>query len=82
MALPVEALADGMPEYEVVLHATGAMVREIARSHPDAELMYTGTWFQSGINTDGAHNPVTSRCRFQKISAMESGRDQHAAKVF
>lgn len=57
----VEALADGVPEYEVALHATGAMVREIARSHPDAELMDTWTWFQSGINTDGAHNPVTSR---------------------
>ena len=23
--------------------------------------MDTWTWFQSGINTDGAHNPVTSR---------------------
>ncbi|MDQ2801482.1 MAG: M24 family metallopeptidase [Pseudomonadota bacterium] len=57
----VEALADGVPEFEVALHATGAMVREIARSFPDAELMDTWTWFQSGINTDGAHNPVTSR---------------------
>lgn len=57
----VEALADGVPEYEVALHSTGAMVREIARSFPDAELMDTWTWFQSGINTDGAHNPVTSR---------------------
>lgn len=61
----VEALAEGVPEYEVVLHATGAMVREIARTFPDAELMDTWTWFQSGINTDGAHNPVTSR-RVQK----------------
>ena len=61
----VEALGDGVPEYEVALHATGAMVREIARSFPDAELLDTWTWFQSGINTDGAHNPVTSR-RVQK----------------
>ncbi len=37
------------------------MVREIARTWPDGELMDTWTWFQSGINTDGAHNPVTSR---------------------
>ncbi|MCB1714596.1 MAG: M24 family metallopeptidase, partial [Candidatus Competibacteraceae bacterium] len=37
-----------------------AMVREIARTFPHAELMDTWTWFQSGINTDGAHNPVTS----------------------
>lgn len=57
----VEALAGGVPEYEVALHATGAMVREIARAFPNAELMDTWTWFQSGINTDGAHNPVTSR---------------------
>ena len=57
----VEALGVGVPEHEVALHATGAMVREIARSFPDAELMDSWTWFQSGLNTDGAHNPVTSR---------------------
>ena len=55
------AIADGAPEYEIALAATGAMVREIARRHPDSELMDTWTWFQSGINTDGAHNPVTAR---------------------
>jgi len=43
------------------LHSTQAMVREIARTYPDVELMDTWTWFQSGLNTDGAHNPVTSR---------------------
>ena len=37
------------------------MVREIAKTWPHAELMDTWTWFQSGLNTDGAHNPVTSR---------------------
>ncbi len=37
------------------------MVREIALTWPHAELMDTWTWFQSGVNTDGAHNPVTSR---------------------
>lgn len=57
----VEAIAVGVPEHEVALHATGAMVREIAKAFPHAELMDTWTWFQSGINTDGAHNPVTSR---------------------
>ncbi|MDE0060405.1 MAG: aminopeptidase P family protein [Defluviicoccus sp.] len=57
----VEAIAVGVPEYEVALHATGAMVREIGNSQPHVELMDTWTWFQSGINTDGAHNPVTSR---------------------
>jgi hypothetical protein len=37
------------------------MVREIAKRFPNSELMDTWTWFQSGINTDGAHNPVTTR---------------------
>ncbi len=50
-----------MPEHEVALHSTQAMVREIARTWPQLKLMDTWTWFQSGINTDGAHNPVTSR---------------------
>ena len=27
----------------------------------DAEYMDTWVWFQSGINTDGAHNPKTNR---------------------
>lgn len=57
----LEAARVGTPEHEVALHATATMVREIARSWPHAELMDSWTWFQSGINTDGAHNPVTSR---------------------
>ncbi|EKE45709.1 hypothetical protein OCGS_0181 [Oceaniovalibus guishaninsula JLT2003] len=57
----VEATAVGTPEHEVALHSTATMVREIARTWPHAELLDTWTWFQSGINTDGAHNPVTSR---------------------
>ncbi len=56
-----DAIAAGVAEYEVALASTGAMVREIAATYPDAELMDTWTWFQSGLNTDGAHNPVTSR---------------------
>ena len=60
-AAVVEAVAVGVPEHEVALHSTATMVREIARVWPHAELMDTWTWFQSGINTDGAHNPVTSR---------------------
>ncbi len=57
----VEAIGVGIPEHEVALHSTATMVREIARVWPDGELLDTWTWFQSGINTDGAHNPVTSR---------------------
>jgi creatinase len=57
----VEAIREGVPEHEVALHSTRAMVREIAKRYPHSELMDTWTWFQSGINTDGAHNPVTTR---------------------
>ena len=57
----VEAVAPGVGEHEVALHSTEVMVREIAKTWPHAELRDTWTWFQSGVNTDGAHNPVTSR---------------------
>jgi creatinase len=56
-----EAIGAGVSEFEVALHSTQAMVREIARRFPHTELLDTWTWFQSGVNTDGAHNPVTSR---------------------
>ena len=56
-----DAVKEGVPEHEVALVSTQAMIREIARRYPDSELMDTWTWFQSGINTDGAHNPVTTR---------------------
>jgi len=57
----VEATTIGVPEHEVALHSTATMVREIAKTWPNGELLDTWTWFQSGLNTDGAHNPVTSR---------------------
>lgn len=57
----VAAIAENVPEYEVALAATAAMTREIARRVPHSELRDTWTWFQSGINTDGAHHPVTTR---------------------
>lgn len=56
-----EAVSEGVPEYEAAMASTQAMVREIARRAPHAELMDTWTWLQSGVNTDGAHNPLTSR---------------------
>ena len=56
-----DAVFAGVREHEVALAGTQAMVCEIARTFPHAELMDTWVWFQSGINTDGAHNPVTSR---------------------
>lgn len=57
----VAAVKAGVPEHEVAIATTNAMIREIANSFPFVELMDTWTWFQSGINTDGAHNPVTNR---------------------
>ena len=55
------AVGEGVPEYEVALASTNAMVREIGKSFPFVELLDTWTWFQSGIMTDGAHNPVTNK---------------------
>lgn len=60
-AAVVEAIHEGVPEYEVALHGTQAMTREISRLYPHAELRDTWVWFQSGVNTDGAHNWATSR---------------------
>ncbi len=55
------AIRAGASEHEIALAGTQEMVRHIAETFPHAELMDTWVWFQSGINTDGAHNPVTSR---------------------
>ena len=57
----MSAVRAGVPEHEIALASTSAMVRAIADSFPFVELMDTWTWFQSGINTDGAHNPVTNK---------------------
>ncbi len=55
------AIKAGVSEHEVALASTNAMVNEIAKSFPFVELMDTWTWFQSGLETDGAHNPVTNK---------------------
>jgi creatinase len=55
------AITEGVPEFEVALAGTNAMVREIARTFPQTEIRDTWVWFQSGINTDGAHNWPTTR---------------------
>ncbi|MFI1291575.1 aminopeptidase P family protein [Streptomyces sp. NPDC020792] len=55
------AIHEGVSEYEVALAGTDAMVREIARAYPHTEIRDTWVWFQSGINTDGAHNWPTTR---------------------
>lgn len=45
----VEAIAAGVPEYEVALAGTQAMTREIAKLYPHAELRDSWIWFQGGI---------------------------------
>ena len=57
----VNAIHEGVAEFEVALAGTDAMVREIARTFPHSEIRDTWVWFQSGINTDGAHNWPTTR---------------------
>ncbi|MGB0505703.1 MAG: aminopeptidase P family protein [Pikeienuella sp.] len=61
-----DAIRVGAREIDVAMAGRNAMELEIARSHPDSEMRDNWVWFQSGLNTDGAHNPVTMR-------ALESG---------
>ncbi|MGD9866272.1 MAG: M24 family metallopeptidase, partial [Pseudodonghicola sp.] len=56
-----EAVKEGAREIDVAMAGRDAMELEIARRFPDAEYRDTWVWFQSGLNTDGAHNPVTGR---------------------
>ncbi|MDU9006119.1 M24 family metallopeptidase [Sedimentitalea todarodis] len=56
-----DAIKTGVREIDVAMAGRGAMEAEIARRFPDAEYRDTWVWFQSGLNTDGAHNPVTGR---------------------
>ncbi|MDA7785632.1 aminopeptidase P family protein [Candidatus Pelagibacter sp.] len=51
----------GESELEIAIAGRDRMEREIAKTYPDAEYMDTWVWFQSGLNTDGAHNPKTNR---------------------
>jgi creatinase len=67
----VAALGAGVPEFVIARHSTHTMVQEIAKRYPDSDLMDTWTWFQSGLNTDGAHNPLTTRS-VQKGDILQS----------
>ena len=55
------AIREGVREIDVAMAGRDAMELAIAESFPDSELRDSWVWFQSGINTDGAHNPVTCR---------------------
>jgi len=56
-----DAIRVGTREIDVAIAGRDAMEVEIARAHPDSELRDSWVWFQSGLNTDGAHNPLTTR---------------------
>ncbi|MCP4432102.1 MAG: M24 family metallopeptidase [Gammaproteobacteria bacterium] len=54
------AIKEGTREIDVAMAGRDAMELEISRSYPDSELRDSWVWFQAGLNTDGAHNPVTT----------------------
>lgn len=60
-AAVVDAIKTGAREIDVAMAGRDAMELAISDAFPDSELRDTWVWFQSGINTDGAHNPVTTR---------------------
>ena len=57
----VKEIKVGASEIDIAMTGRDAMEKAIAKFHPNSELRDTWVWFQSGINTDGAHNPVTTR---------------------
>lgn len=57
----VKEIKVGVSEIDIAMVGRDAMEKAIAKYHPNSELRDTWVWFQSGINTDGAHNPVTTR---------------------
>ena len=55
------AIKQGAREIDVAMAGRDAMELEISSSYPDSELRDSWVWFQAGLNTDGAHNPVTTK---------------------
>jgi creatinase len=54
------AIREGAREIDVAMAGRDAMEVEISRAYPHSELRDSWVWFQAGLNTDGAHNPVTT----------------------
>ena len=54
------AIKLGTREIDVAMAGRDAMELEISKSYPDSEIRDSWVWFQAGLNTDGAHNPVTT----------------------
>jgi len=57
----VKEIKVGATEIDIAMAGRDAMEKAIAKYHPNSELRDTWVWFQSGVNTDGAHNSVTTR---------------------
>ena len=57
----VKEIKVGASEIDIAMVGRDAMEKAIAKFYPNSELRDTWVWFQSGINTDGAHNPLTTR---------------------
>ena len=55
------AIGLSVREIDVAMAGRDAMELAIANDFPDSEIRDSWVWFQSGLNTDGAHNPVTTR---------------------
>jgi len=55
------AIKEGTREIDVAMAGRDAMELEISKSYPESELRDSWVWFQAGLNTDGAHNPVTTK---------------------
>jgi creatinase len=57
----IKEIKVGATEIDIAMVGRDAMEKAIDKFHPNSEIRDTWVWFQSGINTDGAHNPVTTR---------------------
>ena len=56
-----DVIREGIREIDVAMAGRNAIELAIAEAYPNSEMRDSWVWFQSGINTDGAHNPVTTR---------------------
>jgi creatinase len=54
------AIKLGTREIDVAMAGRDAMELEISMRYPNSEIRDSWVWFQAGLNTDGAHNPVTT----------------------
>eukprot|EP00419_Tripos_fusus_P055718 CAMPEP_0172812932 /NCGR_PEP_ID=MMETSP1075-20121228/10340_1 /TAXON_ID=2916 /ORGANISM="Ceratium fusus, Strain PA161109" /LENGTH=480 /DNA_ID=CAMNT_0013652545 /DNA_START=38 /DNA_END=1480 /DNA_ORIENTATION=+ len=57
----IAAMKEGVKEWKVAEAGLQKMNELISEKFPASEMRDTWVWFQSGINTDGAHNALTSK---------------------